>query len=133
MAKILSTILAGVGKKLHALGGIKQFSIDAIVSVVLIPVVLCIAAIDLYCMLLMCVLVPLFLGYAQWMRRSYAPRTKFFLMWSMWSAIYLWLLFEMTVPLLELLPEENFIFISAMFVAVFCFYRVRNAPAERSH
>lgn len=124
MAKILATILISIGKRFHAIGGVKKFSIDAILSVVLIPLMLCVAAIDLYCLLLMCVLVPLVLGYAQWLRRSYAPRTKFFFMWSVWSAIYLWLLFEMTVPLLELLPEENFIFISAMFAAVFCFYKV---------
>lgn len=125
MAKILATILISIGKRFQAVGGARKFSIDAILSVVLIPLMLCVAAIDLYCLLLMCILVPLMLGYAQWLRRSYAPRTKFFFMWSVWSAIYLWLLFEMTVPLLELLPEENFIFISSMFVAVFCFYKVK--------
>ena len=117
-------MLNSINNRLLAFGGAKQFSIDAIVSIVLIPLMLAVAAIDLYCMLLMCILVPLFLGYAQWMRRSYAPRTKFFFMWSMWSAFYLWLLFEMTVPLLELLPEENLIFVTAMFAAIFCFYKV---------
>lgn len=45
-------------------------------------------------------------------------------MWTLWSGIYLYILFEMTVPLMELLPEENFIFITTMFAAAFCFYKV---------
>lgn len=65
------------------------------------------------------------LGYAQWIRKSFAPKTKFFLNWSIFSAIYLWILFEATVPLLELLPEENFLFITTMFGAILCFYKVR--------
>lgn len=110
--------------RFRLLAGVKQISIDAILPIFLLPIFFGIAAINFYCMLIACVLVPLFLGYAQWLRKSYAPKTRFFFMWSLWSAIYLYLLFQMTVPLLELLPEENFIFITTMFAALFFFYKV---------
>lgn len=51
-------------------------------------------------------------------------RTNFFLVFGIASGLYLLGLFEFFVPLLELLPEENFIFICFIFVAVFCFYKV---------
>lgn len=42
----------------------------------------------------------------------------------MWSVLVLWILFESTVPLLEVLPEENFVMIMLMTVSVLCFYKV---------
>lgn len=84
----------------------------------------CVAAVNFYAMIVVCIVMPLFLGYAQWLRKTFAPHTKFFFMWTLWSGIYLYILFEMTVPLMELLPEENFIFITTMFAAAFCFYKV---------
>lgn len=110
--------------RIRLFGGVKQISIDAILPIFLLPIMFGVAAINIYCTIVICIVMPLFLGYAQWLRKSFAPRTKFFFMWTLWSAIYLWLMFEMTVPLLELLPEENFIFITCMFGAFFCFYKV---------
>lgn len=105
--------------------GAKQISLEAIVPMILLPTMLCVAAINIYWTIIICLAIPLLLGYAQYVRRSYLPRTKFFFMWAFWSIVYLWILFEMTVPLTELLPEENFIFIVTMFGSVFCFYKVR--------
>lgn len=110
--------------RIRLLAGVKQISIDAVLPIILLPILFGLASISFYSMIVICVVMPLLLGYAQWFRKMYAPKTKFFFMWSMWSAIYLWILFEMTVPLLELLPEENFIFITTMFLAIFCFYKV---------
>lgn len=110
--------------RIRMLGGVRQISIDAILPIVLLPITFCIAAINFYFMIIICIVLPLFLGYAQWLRKSFAPRTKFFFMWTLWSGIYLWLIFEMTVPLMELLPEENFIFITTLFAAAICFYKV---------
>lgn len=104
--------------------GAKQISLDAVVPMVLLPVLLCIAAINIFWTIFVCVTIPLLLGYGQYVRRNYMPRTKFFVMWAFWSIVYLWVLFEMTVPLTELLPEENFIFIATMFGAVLGFYKV---------
>lgn len=50
---------------------------------------------------------------------------KFFLSWNMWSVLFLWMLFESTVPLLEVLPEENFIMIIFMTISVLSFYKVK--------
>lgn len=47
--------------------------------------------------------------------------------------LFLWILFESTVPLLEVLPEENFAMILLMTVSVLCFYKVnRNWNDQRS-
>lgn len=119
-------MLISFRNRLRLLAGFKQISIDAILPIILLPIFFGIAAMNFFSMIVVCIVMPLFLGYAQWLRKSFAPKTKFFLMWSMWSAIYLWILFENFVPLLELLPEENFIFITTMFGAIFCFYKVRH-------
>lgn len=117
-------ILLKFRDRLRLLGGVRQISIDAILPIIILPVMFCIAAVNFYFMIGVCIVMPLFLGYAQWLRRTFAPRTKFFFMWTVWSGIYLYIIFEITVPLMELLPEENFIFITVMFLAVFCFYKV---------
>lgn len=59
-------------------------------------------------------------------------RTKFFSLWLFWSGIYLVILFESTVPLLELLPEENLAFVLLMSLSFFCFYKT-NQRAGQNH
>lgn len=120
----MRTFLIRIRERVRMLGGVKQISIDAVLPIVLLPIMFSIAAINFYFMITICIVMPLLLGYAQWLRKSFSPRTKFFFMWSFWSGIYLWILFEVTVPLMELLPEENFIFITTLFAAAFCFYKV---------
>lgn len=105
--------------------GTKQFSLEALLPVVLLPLALGVAAINIYCSIVVCIAAPLFLGYTYHSRRSIAPRTKFFFLWAFWSIVYLWIIFEATVPLLELLPEENFIFVTCAFVSIFFLYKVR--------
>lgn len=51
-------------------------------------------------------------------------RSQFYLMWNIVSVAVLWVLFEATVPLLEVLPEENFVLILLITVSCFCFYKV---------
>lgn len=118
-------ILLKVRDRIRLVGGVRQISIDAILPIVILPIMFSVAAVNFYLLIIVCIVMPLFLGYAQWFRKTYAPRTKFFFMWTLWSGIYLYALFEMTVPLMELLPEENFIFITTMFAAAFCFHKVR--------
>lgn len=118
--------LSKIGDQIRIFSGIRRISIDAILPIIILPVSFGVAAINFYFMILICILMPLLLGLAQWHRKMLAPRTKFFFMWTLSSAIYLWSLFEMTVPVMELLPEENFIFITSMFGAAFCFYKVSN-------
>lgn len=56
-------------------------------------------------------------------------RTKFFLLWAICSKLYLWILFEVTVPLVELLPQENVLFIILYTVSIYCFYKTK----QRAH
>lgn len=111
--------------------GAKQISMDAVLPMVLLPAMLCIAAINLYWTIIVCLAIPLMLGYAQYVRRNYMPRTKFFFMWAFWSIVYLWILFEMTVPLTELLPEENLIFIATLFGSVILFFKVSSSDTSK--
>lgn len=120
----MRNILLKIRERIRFLGGVKQISFDAILPIIVLPMMIGFAAINFYCMIAVCIVMPLFLGYVQWHRKSFAPRTKFFFMWTLCSAIYLWCLFEATVPIMELLPEENFIFITALFAAAICFYKV---------
>ena len=55
---------------------------------------------------------------------NFLSRTNFFFVFGVSSGIYLLVLFEFFVPLLELLPQENIVFITLTFVSVYFFYRV---------
>lgn len=111
-------------------GGAKQISFDAITPVVVIPIVIGVSALHFYCSRLMCITTPAFLGYAYYYLRTLLPRSKFFLMWTVWSIIYLLLLFESTVPLLELLPEENCVLIVFVCLSLFCMYKTRQKAQQ---
>lgn len=117
--------------KIRFLNCIRHVSLDAILPIIILPISFGIAAINFYLLIGVCIVMPLLLGFAQWHRKMLAPRTKFFFMWTIASGIYLWCLFEITVPVMELLPEENFIFITSMFGATYCFYKVSNKFIKR--
>lgn len=53
-------------------------------------------------------------------------RSRFFYVWSLWSIMFGYLLFQSTVPMIELLPEENIIFLLFLVLTVFLFYKVCN-------
>lgn len=107
------------------IGNSLKLPIDAILPVILLPILFGIAAIGFDYTIIVCVIVPLLLGYAHFWRKRYAPRTNFFFMWGIWSMIYLWIIFDITVPLFELLPEENLIFKLSMCFTIVCFYKVK--------
>lgn len=52
-------------------------------------------------------------------------RSRFFYVWSLWSIIFGYMLFQSTVPMMEVLPEENIIFLLFLVITVFLFYKVR--------
>lgn len=111
-------------RHVYGILGIKQITTESVLPIFLLPLVFGIAAINVYYMIVVCFAAPLALTYIYWVTKKTAPRTKFFYMWTLWSIIYLWILFEITVPLLELLPEENFLFILCIFSSILCFYKV---------
>lgn len=55
-------------------GGAKQLSLDAIVPFVLLPVILSVAALNVYCAVVICLAMPLFLGYTYYYLKRISPR-----------------------------------------------------------
>lgn len=103
-----------------------QVSIECILPIIVLPILLGTAAINHICLAVNTVLFPIILLVAYCICKSHIPQTRFFFSWALCSIVYLWLIFEFTVPLLELLPEENFIFRVCIFGSIFCFYWVCN-------
>uniref|UniRef100_A0A1L8DY02 Palmitoyltransferase n=2 Tax=Nyssomyia neivai TaxID=330878 RepID=A0A1L8DY02_9DIPT len=58
-------------------------------------------------------------------------------MWALWSILFLWILFESTVPMLELLPEENVAFLLLLSISLFFLYKAKHfsqsSQAAASH
>lgn len=102
-----------------------------IFPMVLLPSLLCTAAISFTCMLIVVVLIPVILALTHWYCKSHAPHTRFFFAWALTSITCLWAIFEITVPLLELLPEENLIFRLCLFGSIACFYWVSQVKSVR--
>lgn len=113
-------------------GGAKQVTVDNVLPVVLLVSLQLLAALDLYCSLVIFTLIPLLLAYLKRFLGRVLPKTKFFALWLFWSGVYLVVLFESTVPLLELLPEENIAFVALMSLSFFCFYKT-NVRAPLNH
>lgn len=105
-------------------GGAKQISVLSIAPLFTLPLCLYTAALSLQCSVAIFVLMPLFLGLAHFRVQRSMYSTKFFFVWAMWSACFLWILFQSTVPMMELLPEENIAFIVLLVLTVFFFYKV---------
>lgn len=113
-------------------GGAKQITVDNVLPVVLLVALQLLAALDFYCSLVIFTAIPVLLAYLKRFLGRVLPKTKFFSLWLFWSGIYLVILFESTVPLLELLPEENLAFVLLMSLSFFCFYKT-NQRATQNH
>ncbi|XP_062548827.1 palmitoyltransferase ZDHHC23-B isoform X2 [Armigeres subalbatus] len=113
-------------------GGAKQVTVDNVLPVVLLVSLQLLAALDFYCSLVVFPLIPLLMAFLKRFLGRVLPKTKFFSLWLFWSGIYLVVLFESTVPLLELLPEENIAFVALMSLSFFCFYKT-NVRASLNH
>lgn len=88
------------------------------------------AAINVYSTCIVCILLILVLFYA---RRKYQrgnQRTNFYFYWFSWSVAYLLVLFQTNVPIMEVLPEENLLFIVLLTLMLICFYMV--SPSVQS-
>lgn len=95
-----------------------------IIPIITLPALLGTAAISSISLLIVTVLTLLILLSFPLFCKSKVPQTRFFFAWALTSIICLWAIFEITVPLLELLPEENLIFRICMFGSIACFYWV---------
>lgn len=113
-------------------GGAKQVTVDNVLPVVLLVSLQLLAAVDFYCGLAIFIIIPLLLAYLKRFLERVLPKTKFFSLWLVWSGIYLLALFELAVPLLELLPEENIVFVALTFLSFLFFYKT-NQKAPLNH
>ncbi|XP_037957417.1 palmitoyltransferase ZDHHC23-B isoform X2 [Teleopsis dalmanni] len=106
-------------------GGAKQFSFDVILPIFVLPILIGIAAINAYTATVIFVSGTVFITYAYLQVKRALVRTRFFCLWILWSILYMLILFEFTVPLFELLPEENIILMMLVFGAFFCLLRTK--------
>lgn len=103
--------------------GAMQLSVESVVAIFLFPWLLCIAAFNEICLIVVSFVIPLLLVAANHLSTVYLSRTRFFFSWGLCSIVTTCIVFEL-VPLLELLPEENLIFRICLFGSLYCFYRV---------
>nr|CAD7586057.1 unnamed protein product [Timema genevievae] len=108
-------------------GGAKQISMDSLLPIILQPLLAYIAAQNVWCTLLVFVSIHICIFYMYNIFMKFLPRTKFFLMWTLTSIVLLMTVFEINVvPLMEILPEENFVLIVFVVAALACAYKVRS-------
>jgi palmitoyltransferase len=105
-------------------GGAKQITGEIVAPIVILVLCHLFAALNMYCTIFVFTLMPVALIVARNRAVAAMARTKFFVFWLVWSVAYLLVVFEFMVPLLELLPEENLIFILLLLVTGFCFVKV---------
>ncbi|XP_012285674.1 palmitoyltransferase ZDHHC23 [Orussus abietinus] len=107
-------------------GGSKQVSVDAVIPLFAVPILAVVAAQTLLCTILIFLATPLLVYYLHHNFLRFLLRTKFFLVWTIVSVLMLLLVFEIcVVPLLEILPEENFVFVSYVVGGLWCGYKTR--------
>ncbi|XP_078037147.1 zinc finger DHHC-type palmitoyltransferase GABPI [Augochlora pura] len=106
--------------------GAKQISVDAIIPIFVVPTLAVIAAQTVLWTVIIFVTTPLLVYYLHHNFLRFLLRTKFFLMWTITSVVMLMLIFEISVvPLLEILPEENLVFIICVVGGMVCGYKTR--------
>lgn len=107
-------------------GGAKQISVDAVIPLFAVPVLAIIAAQNFLCTVLIFVMTPLLIYYLHNNFLRFLLRTKFFFMWTITSVLMLMFVFECSVvPLLEILPEENLVFIICVVGGMCSGYKTR--------
>ncbi|XP_066598174.1 palmitoyltransferase ZDHHC23-B isoform X2 [Prorops nasuta] len=107
-------------------GGAKQISVDAVIPLFAIPTLAVIAAQAFLWTLFIFLATPILVYYLHHNFLRFLLRTKFFLMWTITSVLFLMIIFEVSVvPLLEILPEENLIFIVCVVGGIWCGYETK--------
>jgi palmitoyltransferase len=84
-----------------------------------------VAAQSVWCTLLVLLFMLLSLCYLYSVFMRFLPRTKFFFVWTLTSAMLLLLVFELSVvPFLEIMPQENCVLIGLVISSGICLYKV---------
>lgn len=89
-------------------GGAKRISLDAVLPILVIPLLLFLAAISFWWTLFSFTTMTVFLAYISCQFMRAIPGTKFFFVWAITSLVFLYGVFEFVViPFLQILIEEN--------------------------
>lgn len=106
-------------------GGAKQISLAAIIPIPILAIIIGLAAISWTIALIIFLISTILFIYSLYYLKNNSPRTKFFFMWTFWTIIYIISIFELTVPLVEILPEENLILVLLVMVSIYSFYKCK--------
>lgn len=102
-------------------------SYECLTPIVILPGFIYVAALSrelsIVCFLAMPILFCVL--YRRYMQMQY--RSRFFYVWSLWSIVFGYMLFQSTVPMMEVLPEENIVFLLFLVLTVFLFYKVSHS------
>ncbi|XP_014216930.1 palmitoyltransferase ZDHHC23 [Copidosoma floridanum] len=105
---------------------LRNISVDAVMPMFMVPILLLTASENVICTVLVFSTSPFFIYYLHVKFLRFFTRTKFFFMWTISSVLALMLVFEFSVvPLLEILPEENLIFIICVVGGLICGHETR--------
>lgn len=112
------------GIKMQIKQTLQDIKIDMVFPLVLLLVLNLVACINLECCIIVFLVLPVMVSSFYIYCAKKCQKTNFFLVYAVLSGLYLLGVFEFFVPLLELQPVENYIFISLIFISVFCFFKV---------
>lgn len=80
-----------------------------------------ISAINMYCTVVVFLVLNCSMIYYRHKNNGAKYRTNFYYHWFSWSIVYLVVLFQTNVPLMEILPEENLVLVILLTVMIICF------------
>ncbi|XP_037710760.1 palmitoyltransferase ZDHHC23 isoform X2 [Drosophila subpulchrella] len=106
-------------------GGAKRISPAAVAPAFIVPLMLGLATLNSKTAI---VLMLTLVGFTIWgmqLAKRTATRTNFFLSWLVFSVLYMIIIFEFQVPLLELAPEENYALMFFSCAALYCLYSTK--------
>jgi hypothetical protein len=107
-------------------GGALSVPLDVILPFVLLPILACIASINVWCTFVVFLTLPFLTIFFTRFFGQHLPLTKFFLSCTLSSGIYLLMIFEyLVVPHLEILLSENFIFLSQVVIGFLFLFSAR--------
>ncbi|XP_049283849.1 palmitoyltransferase ZDHHC23-B [Anopheles funestus] len=110
-------------------GGAKQITLDSVITLVALIATLMMTAISFQFCLFIFSFIPMILMYMKRFCGLIHSKTKFFIVWFFGSCVYLLALFELTVPLLEILPQENISLVVLMTLGFLCLFKAKQRAA----
>lgn len=101
-----------------------NISYESLSPIIILPFFIYTAALGREFTIILFLALPIFFCVLHRRHQRLQHRSRFFYVWSLWSVVFGYLLFQTTVPMIELLPEENIVFLVCVVLTVFLFYKV---------